>query len=201
MAGADYPHALQSHLIAALEDPRKASFENSVWQGKMAGKVLLTLLAMTEKNMPEANRDNAYVLVSERLKQKTQRGKKGLGHSDESVKKAWEDFKDVAHLWATYELLQQKAKADNTTISPQEIASKIDGPMLATVADALQTAAARKLPNRGGPIIPPCALLLNGFDRKTLTETGYEIGDIADIASQLKMFGENCRGKNRNRGK
>ncbi|NDP58706.1 MAG: hypothetical protein GZ090_05065 [Oxalobacteraceae bacterium] len=191
LQGADYPHALQSSLMDALDNGGAARFENSAWAGMMAGYALLIMLQMVDCNEQGAIRDKAVVVVSETLALTAPKKKKGFGHADSTVNAAWHKYKNVAHLWAAYLYLIHKRPAD-FEIS----AISIIGPHLAMIADALQTAGAYVLPNGGGPILPPSALSLQGFSKISLSEIGYE---IADIASHMKGLQKPLRGKTRPR--
>lgn len=188
--GADYPHSLQRNLIDALKNGGEAHFKNSAWAGMMAGYALLVMLQMVEQNHQESIRDNAFIVVSDALKKIATKSKeKTPGHSDMSVKAAWNKYKDVAHLWAAYLYWLHNGK-------PGLDISALSGPALAAVADALKTAGAYALPNGAGPIMPLSALSLHGFNKISLSEIKY---DIADIESHVHAFKEPTRGRLRSR--
>lgn len=74
--------------------------------GSVAGDVLLYLAEMAKTGVNEPSIRKAIYVASDYLSDATCGDGKKPGASDPSIRKAWEEFKPVAHLWAAFRICQ-----------------------------------------------------------------------------------------------
>lgn len=102
-----------SGLLAAAKTGAATGLDGACIGGMMAGEVLLYLLRMRNSGVTNPSLDKAQHLASEFFGTTRQHGG-GLyrGTGRDTVRKNWEKFRSVAHLWAAYTAIVQTCPSE-----------------------------------------------------------------------------------------